>query len=142
MSHSLSFFFFFFFSQMNMNPQLETWDMAMHLIAAVPNTHQQYLPMPQVLFFLSWIALQIVAARLEFSLGILTSFHTIMLDFSFLFLAWLVCSWNSHLMICLLPLSFFQSPKLVAQREFISALIAVGKRLTSLPTKELKSEFV
>ncbi|XP_066021299.1 phosphatidylinositol 4-kinase beta-like [Pocillopora verrucosa] len=32
-----------------------------------------------------------------------------------------------------------QSPKLVAQREFISALIAVGKRLTSLPTKELKT---
>ncbi|XP_067016262.1 phosphatidylinositol 4-kinase beta-like isoform X2 [Acropora muricata] len=32
-----------------------------------------------------------------------------------------------------------QTPRLVAQREFISALIAVGKRLTSLPTKDLKT---
>ncbi|XP_015763045.1 PREDICTED: phosphatidylinositol 4-kinase beta-like [Acropora digitifera] len=31
------------------------------------------------------------------------------------------------------------TPRLVAQREFISALIAVGKRLTSLPTKDLKT---
>ena len=35
----------------------------------------------------------------------------------------------------------FQTPRLVAQREFMSALIAVGKRLTSLPTKDLKSKF-
>lgn len=32
-----------------------------------------------------------------------------------------------------------QTPKLVAQREFISALIAIGKRLTSQPTKHLKT---
>jgi len=32
-----------------------------------------------------------------------------------------------------------QTPRLVAQREFITALIAVGKRLTSLPTKDLKT---
>lgn len=32
-----------------------------------------------------------------------------------------------------------QTPRLVAQREFISALIAVGKRLTSLATKDLKT---
>ncbi|KAL9987779.1 hypothetical protein ACROYT_G002140 [Oculina patagonica] len=32
-----------------------------------------------------------------------------------------------------------QTPRLVAQREFMSALIAVGKRLTSLPTKDLKT---
>ena len=40
-------------------------------------------------------------------------------------------------------LNFFsQTPRLVAQREFISALIAVGKRLTSLPTKDLKSKYI
>ena len=35
-----------------------------------------------------------------------------------------------------------QTPRLVAQREFISALISVGKRLTSLPTKDLKSKYI
>jgi len=46
-------------------------------------------------------------------------------------------AWSADLMLktCIL-----QTPRLVAQREFMSALIAVGKRLTSLPTKDLKSK--
>ena len=51
--------------------------------------------------------------------------------------------WNLH--FCLSPnltlkTCNFQTPRLAAQREFMSALIAVGKRLTSLPTKDLKSK--
>ena len=45
--------------------------------------------------------------------------------------------WSCDVM---LKTCIFQTPRLVAQREFMSALIAVGKRLTSLPTKDLKSK--
>ena len=34
----------------------------------------------------------------------------------------------------------FKAPRLAAQREFVSALIAVGRRLRTLPTKDLKSK--
>ena len=140
MSHSLSFFFFFFFQSNEY--ESPTGDLryghafdsrcAKHSPAVSPNASSPVLSeldrTPDCgcqVRILSWYSY------------IISYNHA-----CFLFLAWLVCNWNSHLMICLFPLSFFQSPKLVAQREFISALIAVGKRLTSLPTKELKSEFV